>query len=252
MKTLSRSYNLFFDFIGKFLPGGFKNIDAESPLMLELERMMEENNQFFYIGDLIRMKVIYVSKKSEDLIGIKSENVDSASFLDTVNPDDLPRLVLARTKLITLGGELYVAKKGIAVISTTLRFQGSSGNCTNQLVQCYLFYEGAPYSTVFILQVNTDISWFRNIRYGYHYYMGRDVSFFRYPDERLLLMGNAFSAREFEIIKQVSEGLNSEQIAKKLYLSVHTINTHRRNILKKSNKSSIMELIIDLKNRGLL
>jgi hypothetical protein len=252
MNKLSSDYSLFFDFIDKYLPGGFQNIDPRSPLMLSLERMMEANNQFFFIGNLIHMKVFFASKKSMDLIGVRPKNVDPASFLISGHPNDLSRLVLARTKLITLGGELFVAKKGVAVISTTLRFQKSSGEYINQLVQCYLFYISEPHSTVFILQVNTDISWFKKIKHGYHYYVGNDLSYFRYPDESLLMIGNIFSDREFEIIKLISEGLSSDQIASKLFLSVHTIETHRRNVLKKSNKVSMLELIIDLKKRGLL
>lgn len=252
METASKSYSLFFDFIDKYLPGGFQNIDLDSPFMLNLERIMEANNQFFYIGDIIHMKVIFASKKSKDLVGLEPEKVDPASFISMVHPEDLTRLVLARTKITSLGANLFVAKKGIAAISSTYRFKTSSGNYVNQLVQCFLFYEGEPFSTVFILHVNTDISWFKKVKYGYHYYIGDDVSFFRYPDERLLLMGNTFSDREFEIIKLVSEGLNSEQIGKKLFLSVHTIDTHRRNILKKSKKSSIMDLILELKDKGLL
>jgi hypothetical protein len=252
MNTLSKSYKLFFDFIDKYLPGGFQNIDPGSPLMLNLERMMKADSQFFFIGNLIHMKVFFASKKSMDLIGIRSKNVDPASCLNSVHPGDLPRLILARTKLITLGGDLFVAKHGSVVISTTLRFKKSSGDYVNQLVQCYLFYAGAPHSTVFILQVNTDISWFKKIKHGYHYYVGNDLSYFRYPDESLLMMGNIYSDREFEIIRLISEGLSSDQIAVKLFLSVHTVETHRRNVLKKSNKSTMIELIIDLKKRGLL
>lgn len=252
METISRSYSLYFDFIDKYLPGGFQNVDPDTPLMLNLEKMMEANKQFFFIGNLIHMKVIFASKKSLDLIGIDSKKVDPASFLSLVHPNELTRLILARTKLLTLGGELFADKKGVAVISTNLRFQNPAGNYLNQLIQCYLFYQGEPFSTVYILQVNTDISWFKKAKHGYHYYVGDDLSYFRYPDEKLLWMGNNFSDREFEIIKLVSEGLSSEQIANKLYLSVHTIETHRRNILKKSNKSSIIELILDLKKRGIL
>ena len=47
-------------------------------------------------------------------------------------------------------------------------------------------------------------------------------------------------------------GLNSEQIAEKLFLSKHTINTHRNNILTKTGKSHISDLIYELKERGLL
>jgi DNA-binding NarL/FixJ family response regulator len=39
---------------------------------------------------------------------------------------------------------------------------------------------------------------------------------------------------------------------KKLYLSVHTVNTHRRNIVKKAGKPQISDLIYDLMQKGLL
>jgi DNA-binding CsgD family transcriptional regulator len=252
METVSRSYSLFFDFIDNYLPGGFQEIGPDSPLMLDLDRMMEANNQFFFVGDQINVKFFFASKRSLDFIGVEPGDIDPASFLNSIHPADLNRLSLIRTKIYDMGWELYLARKGMAIISTTLMFQNSSGKYTNQLVQCLLFYKNSPYPTVFRLQVHTSISRFRKTMHGYHYYVGDDLSYFRYPDERMLLTGNIFSNREFEIIKMVSEGLNSEQIAKKLFLSVYTIETHRRNIIKKSNKSSIIELILDLKKRGLL
>ena len=41
------------------------------------------------------------------------------------------------------------------------------------------------------------------------------------------------SKREQEIIVLISEGLTNGQIAEKLFLSNHTVNTHRKNILGK-------------------
>jgi hypothetical protein len=86
METASKSYSLFFDFVDKYLPGGFQNIDLDSSLMLKLESMLETNNQFFFIGDIIHMKVIFTSEKSQDLIGLLPENVDPASFITTAHP----------------------------------------------------------------------------------------------------------------------------------------------------------------------
>jgi DNA-binding CsgD family transcriptional regulator len=252
MKAIPVNYNLFFDFIDTYLPDGFQHVDPDSPLLLNLERMMEAGKQFFLIGNLIHMRVLFTSKKSTDLIGIEPGNVDASSFLVSVHPDDLTRLVISRTKMLQLGGELFVAKKGTAIISTTLRFQASPGKYINQLIQCRLFYHDLPVPTVYIFQVNTDVSWFSMARHGFQYYVGDDPAYFRYPDEDLLMSGNIFSNRELEILKLVSDGLNSEQIAAKLYLSVHTIATHRRNMLKKSKKFSIVELILDLKKKGLL
>ena len=78
------------------------------------------------------------------------------------------------------------------------------------------------------------------------------MSLFRYPDDEMLMEGNVFSDREVEIIRLIESGLSSEEIAEKLFLSVHTVNTHRRNMLDKSGKASMSDLIYYLKERGVL
>ena len=87
---------------------------------------------------------------------------------------------------------------------------------------------------------------------GFHYYLGNDLSYFRYPDEKLLMTGNIFTDREFEIIKLIKDGHDSEQISDMLFLSRHTVNTHRKNILNKSGKAHISDLIFYLEEHGLL
>lgn len=60
------------------------------------------------------------------------------------------------------------------------------------------------------------------------------------------------SEREFEILKLVEQGYTSEKIAEKLFLSTNTVNTHRCNMLKKTGKDSISELILSFIERGLM
>ncbi|HRD40850.1 MAG TPA: response regulator transcription factor [Bacteroidia bacterium] len=45
--------------------------------------------------------------------------------------------------------------------------------------------------------------------------------------------GLSVTEREIEIIKYIAEGLSNKQIADKLNLSTHTVNTHRKNIMNK-------------------
>ena len=45
--------------------------------------------------------------------------------------------------------------------------------------------------------------------------------------------GLSVTEREIEIIKYIAEGLSNKQIADKLSLSTHTVNTHRKNIMNK-------------------
>lgn len=45
--------------------------------------------------------------------------------------------------------------------------------------------------------------------------------------------GFAVSEREIEIIKHIALGLSNKQIAEKLFLSFHTVHTHRKNVMQK-------------------
>ncbi|MFY0607377.1 MAG: response regulator transcription factor [Cyclobacteriaceae bacterium] len=51
------------------------------------------------------------------------------------------------------------------------------------------------------------------------------------------------SPREIDVIRLMAEGLTSADIAEKLFLSDHTIKTHRKNILKKLNVSNSSQAV---------
>lgn len=61
-----------------------------------------------------------------------------------------------------------------------------------------------------------------------------------------------FSEREREIIHLVDKGWSSKQIAEKLFLSKHTVDTHRRKILSKAHCKNAVELINFCKHNGIL
>ncbi len=63
---------------------------------------------------------------------------------------------------------------------------------------------------------------------------------------------NYFTKREKEIIKLIESNNTSETIAKKLFLSPHTVTTHRKNILKKAKTHSQEDLINFCKKNGIL
>lgn len=245
-------YRLFFKFIKTFSPIGFQGIDRHDPLVLELDEMMKINNQFLSIFDMLRMKTLFVSQGCMRMLGVQPEELTSYHFKEATHPDDLKRSELGLVKVFKTAHELFVAKKGERVISSNFRKRVPGGKYINQLTQCYLFYSQVPVETVYMIHITTDISWYKDMKHGYHYYVGNDLSFFRYPDEQLLRTGNIFTSREFEIINLIHEGRDSQQIAERLFLSKHTVNKHRKNILDKTGKAHISELIYDLVEQGLL
>ncbi len=247
-----KDYKLFLQFFETFIPTGFQGIDANHPLLLELEEMMKCNNQYFIFGDLFEMKIAYSSNLSSNIFGINPADISPYHFFEATHPDDRERYTLGRAKLFKVAKELFDKQGGYAIISTNFRIRNISGNYIHTLFQCYLQFSAKPRKTVYLLRVHTNVGWYKKLQQNNHYYVGSDLSCFRYPDEKLLKMGTIFTKREFEIIKLVQEGMQSEAIAERLHLSAFTINTHRRNILKKSGKPTIPDLIIDLKESSLL
>jgi len=250
--TDSHDYGLFHRFIEVYTPSGFQGIGLDDPLIIKLEEMMEENDQFFYIADIIQIRVLFTSRRSMEMIGIEPEDVTPYHFMEAAHKDDIQRLNLGRSKIIHMAQDLFIAEKGYGLLATNYRFRNPSGTYSDILVQGYIYYTAIPYRTVFFLKIHTNIDWHKKIKHGYHYYKGTDLSWFRYPDDDMLMKGNVFSDREFEIIRLIESGLNSDEIGKKLFISPHTVNTHRRNVLEKSGKESVSELIYELKERGVL
>ena len=60
------------------------------------------------------------------------------------------------------------------------------------------------------------------------------------------------TAREQEIVKLIAQGKMAKEISSLLHVSIHTIYTHRKNIMKKLQISSPVELITYAINKGLM
>jgi len=246
------NYSIFFDFIESYLPTGFLNINPDDPIIQRLEQVMEENDQFFSLADLGKMQFVYNSKRSIEMMGVRPEELHPGHFQDAMHPDCIERLGLARALLFRIEHDIFIHKKGSKLLSTNFMVKNPEGGYTNLLIQCYIFYSPIPYPVVFDLQLYTNIDSFVMKKHSFHHYQGEDISLFRFPDAELLSIGPDLSNRELEIIKLIEKGQSSKQIADKLFLSVYTVNTHRSNILEKSDKASIPDLIYDLKEQGLL
>ena len=68
----------------------------------------------------------------------------------------------------------------------------------------------------------------------------KDVS----SSEEISCDGVKPSAREIEIIQLIADGFSNKQIADKLFLSVHTITTHRKNIMSKLGVNNTAGLVM--------
>jgi DNA-binding CsgD family transcriptional regulator len=60
------------------------------------------------------------------------------------------------------------------------------------------------------------------------------------------------SPREIEILELITQGHTTKEIAARLYLSDHTVNTHKRNLLRKLGAKNVVHLVANAYRLGML
>ncbi|NOY50396.1 MAG: response regulator transcription factor [Chlorobi bacterium] len=66
-----------------------------------------------------------------------------------------------------------------------------------------------------------------------------------YPTNKKTQAGSRLlSVREIDILREVVKGLTNQEIADKLFLSIHTVMTHRKNISKKLSIKTVSGLMV--------
>ena len=93
--------------------------------------------------------------------------------------------------------------------------------------------------------MSSDITEFKT-QQGIHYKVSLNI-----PGQsiKILLSGNSYqissslTVREKEIVSHLSEGLDANAIAEKLFISEGTVRTHRKNILLKTGAKNSVHLV---------
>ncbi|MEL5894475.1 response regulator transcription factor [Bacteroides sp. GD17] len=58
--------------------------------------------------------------------------------------------------------------------------------------------------------------------------------------------------RELDVLKRISEGKNTQEIASELCVSTNTVDTHRRHLLEKLNAKNVADLIMTAISKGII
>lgn len=121
----------------------------------------------------------------------------------------------------------------------------------NQLLSVVKIFQQEPDIKLVGLLSTTDPD---NIKSRFAYHLNREDCKFDLLENLKKIIGNSLdksakknrilSNREIELLKQVCLGNTNQEIADKLFLSVHTVMTHRKNITKKLGIKTVSGLTV--------
>lgn len=87
--------------------------------------------------------------------------------------------------------------------------------------------------------------------YEGYLYMSQDLHLAD-PEKKAAQHAHVLTSREKEILELIAEGCTNPQIAEKLFLSPHTVDSHRKNLLLKFNVKNTASLILQASKEGLI
>jgi DNA-binding CsgD family transcriptional regulator len=235
---------------------------GQLPLPLGLEKTIETilpsfdqvnpSAAFLFVFDFTTMRYLFVSESVKEVTGYSAEQWKRGG-IDWVTSalvrEDEKRLVQVHAALFGFYYALPVAHRKNCRYAYEYHLRRKDDKPIWLLQQgafIEVSSEGMPVVTFDIL---TDITPFkRDKTMTLRMVAGKRHGTFHFPAD-----GNVvFTQREMDILRLLAHDLSSKQIAKKLFVSSHTVDTHRRNMLKKAGKKDATSLVYYARERGLI
>ncbi len=225
--------------------------DSYAALNLELEIHKKLLN-FFQVGDYYYMvfnvkaaQFDLISNELTEVLGYKTSQVDVPFFLDKIHPDDQPWFLNFENKVVEFFKALNPEQRLKYKIRYDYRIRKKSGEYIRILQQVITIQLDDSEDVYRTLVLHTDITYLKQSLKPVLSFIGinGEPSYIDVSVDELYTPNKLISKREREIISKLIEGMKSEKIAEVLNISKHTVDTHRRNLLKKASVQNTSELI---------
>lgn len=243
----------------------FKSYDKPSlethiKKIIELDNFLPYSSTFFCITNTQSLEFEYISKNFKACLGLDPSLLKTNGmryFWSRIHPEDLEKWLKALNELMEFTlGNINDEERSRANYTWNYRFKNADDvyvNVVQNTTPLAFDSEGKPiiglaHYTVMHPKIKMTISASAKLLNDQNEY--ETVYFNNYGQK---LLSNGVSNRERDVIRLLVLDYSSKEISEKLNISSHTVDTHRRNILKKLNISSTGELVGILKmNQNLL
>jgi len=212
------------------------------------------DNAFFFILDHHARRVVWLSSNVCDMLGYDLSHypfLSLYSFLRIISKDDLQQFMLHQKKIKQNFSDWSHSETLPIKIAQDVRVKTTYQGAIRLLLQQQILLSD---KIIPLWSVGSGM----NIN---HLKEDEDLSLavFNGDNKELSLKkvvgcnrGNFFTEREIDVLRLLGKGLKSEDVKYILNISLHTVRTHRRNMLKKTGLDNTSQLINFAIKEGIL
>lgn len=216
----------------------------------QMANLFAAGSYFYFIVDFENLELNMLNDSVESILGIAPGIYPLDKMLEIVHPEDIEKMHEKESAAIDfilnkIPKEQITYYKVVYLIRLKHK-DGTYKTILHQSKPLVMSQDGKVQKT---LAIYTDVTYLNMP-------IDHKISFVsnKFPSYHSLQIGESLNAnskssldtmteREKEIIELLSHGKNFNQMAKILNVSPHTVNTHKRNILKKTKCNNTTELV---------
>ncbi|MCB0635556.1 MAG: PAS domain-containing protein [Lewinella sp.] len=219
-----------------------------------LERMGEVEQSLFSIFDLHRRRHAYFSRHFNHTLGYDLSQLrgeDTEFFAKRIHPDDLHQLTVNSIHQFRFILQKPPTERKHYKLINDFRIRNARGKFVRVLEQ-HQALELDPAGNVWLSLSALNLSPNQDLNTPlqstlFHTRSGRII-----PLRDSNVTTEILSEREKQILALIRQGAASKTIADRLFISVHTVNTHRQRILRKLQVTNSVEAVQHAVRQGLI
>ncbi|TDO20215.1 LuxR C-terminal-related transcriptional regulator [Pedobacter duraquae] len=203
---------------------------------------------YYFIFNCATAKIEYTSDAVKDILGYQNTEFTIDLLLNLIHPDDLPYFMAFENRVTQFFNALPPDKILNYKVSYDYRMRRKDGSYVRLLQQATTIQSDERGAVIRVLDVHTDISHLNKPQ-------GSTLSFIGLAGEpsyhhvcssffALQIQKDILTRREKQVLKHIIQGKTSQEIAAELFISILTVNEHRKKLLKKTDSASTVELTI--------
>ena len=222
---------------------------AELLKQIDISNIIVLRNQFFFVTDCQTFNNVFVHPNLREIMGYEPNSFHSLDFVyGCIHPDDHDFVLAFSKKTILYSRELFYKSTLIEnprsfTFSVDFRMQRKDGTFArlNRLSSSLILDRKG--NLVYSISLFTDISHINHKKYVSCSWTGDPSGGFNIDDIKQDYIRSNFTDREIEVMRLLADGMEGKDIAATLKISVHTVISHRRTILRKAHANNTAELV---------
>lgn len=220
-------------------------LQLEIDVHKRLFSIFQPGSYYFLYFDIYRGEIEGISPEVSSILGYQPHDMNMRQFMDKMHPSDRSYFLTFENHTIQFFNNIPVEKIGCYKVQYDLRLKKQDQKYARILIQ-YIVANHQERNIYHTFHIHTDITHLKPEGMPTFSIIGIDEEPSYYnirPAQAITKSFDLFTKREREILKLIVEGKSSKNIASTLFISLHTVNCHRKNILAKAAVKTPLELL---------